>query len=289
MKKNELELNARLDEIYLECIEQKIPHFRRISLVRSRIADFIKRRSIYSTKEEEYATQWMKERCKADIDSIKPMALLSFFYDTEFWKISIPLIYGQVKLNPLDSLTDMPDYLKKILSENLEDYDNFISLWIDAIDLTYGLQELRYQDKDETKEFAKGLLLSGVQNLNAVTASLLFTESKNNQITMSLRIAIELFIKSYLIFKKDLRDDKDAQKKVGHDLKKGLNRIKKISPHLVIDEYLSILDLLPDISKRYEPQDNNLGYIPICYQLALYLASIITRSMTDRNISNRPI
>lgn len=288
-KRTKEEIDVWLNDLYLECIQKGIPHEQRELEVRSKIDDFLKVWSIKPIPEKEYAIRWIKTQCKQESDLL-PISIFAFYYDTEFWEIKIPRIYGSVKITPLESLINMPSTLIRYLSYNYyPDMEKYVQHWANCFDLEYGSKEISFIYLDHNA-FAANFLFSGIQNLNAATAALLYT-SHNNQTIMSIRMALEMFIKSYIAFNdhsKKTYEEKDKQaRKLSHDLKKGLEKIQQLTPNKVNKNFFEIIKLFPDINDRYIPQTMSIVDIASCYTLTIHFGAMVTRSITDRNILNQ--
>lgn len=285
-KRTQEEIDAWLNDLYLECIQKNIPHNMRTLEVALRIHSFLNNFSIQHIPEKEYALQWMQERCKPNCDNL-PRSILAFYFDTEFWELNIPLSYGKVQIKPLEYLS-MPISLKTLLEQNANNADYYTKYWIDCFDFEYGLREIP-PALYETNSFAIKLLLSGAQNLNAATASLLYT-THNNQIIMSIRMALEMFIKSYIAFNdpstKTYKEKEKQAKNIGHDLKKGLEILQTLTAIKINAKIFDTLELFPSIHQRYSPENMEIQNIAQCYELTLRLGVMVTRSITDRNTLN---
>ncbi len=287
-KRTKEEIDQWLENIYLNFIKQCIPHTQREWLVRSKIDEFLKVWSIKPIPEKEYALQWIRDRCKKNSNHL-PVSIFAYYYDTEFWEIKIPNIYGEYIPNPLQSLTNMPPKLIQYLCNNSYSVEQYTLYWANCFDLTYGSKEIPKQILNDNL-FAANLLFSGIQNLNAATITLLYT-SNNTQTIMTIRMALEMFIKSYIAFNDssaETYEQKDKQaRKISHDLKEGLKIIQSISPSLIHTQHFQILKLFPNINDRYIPQNIDFQNLASCYTLTVHIGACVTRSITDRNILNQ--
>lgn len=293
-KRTKEEIDAWLNNLYLKCIQNKIPHSQREFEVISRIDDFLKSWSRDPISEKEYAIQWMRDRCKQGSDLI-PMPIFAFYYDAEFWEVTIFRAYGAETIDPIISLTNMPHALITYLSNtnNYLDIELYQSHWANSIDLIQGLSDIKALPDHmlHNNLIAKNLLFSGVENLNATTSALLHP-TPNSQSIMNIRMALEMFIKSYILLHENPTATQEKLNKrainIGHNLKKGLNVIKTISPNIIKPQDSDILDLFSEkIEERYIPQSIETNEIASCYNLALRIGAMVTRSITDRNILNQ--
>ena len=65
-----------------------------------------------------YIFNWFETRSKPGTHQIGSLYESVYFYDTQFWSVSIPLTMGREQPNPLDSLFQMPDVIKDELIES---------------------------------------------------------------------------------------------------------------------------------------------------------------------------
>lgn len=286
------EIDTWLNDLYLECIQNEIPHSQREFELISRIDDFLGVWSKNNIPEKDHAIRWIRDRCKQGSDLL-PISIFAFYYDTEFWEVKLFEVYGSVTIDPRISLTDMPYILITHLSNNFSDMELYKAHWANCIDLINGLNDLRILSNHplHSNILAKDFLFSGVENLNTATSSLLYTASHNNQIIMNIRMALEMFIKSYVLIHENLTRTpeqlNDRALDIGHKLQRGLNAIKKLNKDLITTNDDKTLQLFPSIDDRYKPQNIEINDIAACYNLALRLGAMVTRSITDRNILNQ--
>lgn len=248
-KRTKEEIDAWLNDLYLECIQKGIPHEQREWIVRSKINDFIKAWSRDPIPEEEYAIQWMADRCKQGANLL-PMPIFAFYFDTVFWEVKIFKSYGKPSMNALDSLTDMPTVHKCTINNDEKSYSKYEAFWANSIDLIQGVGDIRALADHllHSNLITKNLFFAGIENLNTATAALLHP-TPNSQSIMSIRMALEMFIKSYVLLHENSTStqaelNKRAQK-LNHNLKDGLDAINEIRPNIINSKDYNILEIFP--------------------------------------------
>lgn len=285
------EIDAWLKDLYLECVQNNIPQEQRIDKVWWEIDDFLGVQSIKDIPEKKYAIQWMSDSCKSGIDLL-PIPIFAFYFDTVFWEVKILPRYGITACNPIDALTDMPNILKNELYKTLnKEYEFF---WVNCMDLIAGLDDIRIQSDHplHSNQIVKDFLFSAVENLNAAT-SVLLHPIPNSQSIMSIRMALEMFIKSYVLLHEKstvTQPELEARaRKIGHNLKDGLDAITVIRPNIINSKDYEILKIFPDNigEQRYIPQNVDIYEIASSYALTLHIGAVVTRSITNRNLLNQ--
>lgn len=57
--------------------------------------------------------KWFEVHSKPGVHQIGSLYEAVYFFDSQFWVVSIPITYGTVQLNALDSLREMPESIKQ--------------------------------------------------------------------------------------------------------------------------------------------------------------------------------
>ena len=202
-----------------------------------------------------------------------------YFFDSSFWLIQIPLIYGRVELNPISSLKNIPDSLKNDLMNNPKSGWDYNFFWADCVDYGFGIDDL-YKDK-KLNRFGIQLLMAGDQELRAATA-LLIQDRPQQRALLTCRMATELFIKSYIALKDQLSERQ--ARSIGHDLFKAFDRFIEASG---LKEWIPLRDQLsvfPAVNERYSEHNCKLDKLWSGFSIAQSFGAITIRNFTDRNI-----
>jgi hypothetical protein len=123
-------------------------------------------------------------------------------------------------------------------------------------------------------------LMSGDQELRAAT-SILSQHRPDPRAILNCRMALEIFLKSYIALKVGLTE-KQA-KTIGHNLQKGLDKFIEVSGFDHWEKGRSTLSVFPAIHERYKEQDITANILWEGYSFAQSIGSVIIREYTDRN------
>jgi len=246
-----------LDDSLLEEINNKlrandVEHRRRPWEAISLISAKLNRSISIPSAEADFIFKWFEVNGKPGNQIQGHFHQGAFYYDSEFWSVDIPLIYGQVQLNSLDALHKMPEQIKSSLMS----------------------------DKKNLWEYVIQFLKAGYEELSSAT-SLLLEHRLNQRAIMNCRMATEMLFKSFICLKQGL-SEKEA-KKLGHNLKKLLGKFIECSGY----EHLKVLEkslhVFPEIHERYNEQNTKKPELFEGYIFAQSIGALIAREFTDRN------
>src|SRR5947209_3949786 len=72
---------------------------------------------------------WFEKNTKAGSQYFGPMYMGSLYYDTCFWPIFIPVVFGRVKLDASNSLRTMPETIKSRLMKDKQEFMQYVAVW----------------------------------------------------------------------------------------------------------------------------------------------------------------
>lgn len=222
--------------------------------------------------------KWIEAHSKPGAHQIGSLYEAVYFYDSQFWVVSIPITYGTVQLNALDSLHDMPESIKQEMMAVHRQAWDFSIYWANCLDYGMGIVDLRKMQG--LNEFGSQLLMSADQELRAAT-SILSQHRPDPRAILNCRMALEIFFKSYVALKKGL--SQNQAKAIGHNLNKGLDRFIEASGLDDWERTRNLLTVFPEIHDRYKEQDITLKRLWDGYSLAHSVGAVIIREFTDRN------
>lgn len=228
--------------------------------------------------EADFIFSWFEKNGKPDSQLQGHYHQGVYLFDSEFWSVSIPLIYGSVSVNAIDALHEMPENIKESLLEDKKKLWDYVIFWADCIDLGMGYGDLR--DDKKLDQFGIQLLNAGYEELSSAT-SLLLEHRPNMRAIMNCRMATEMFLKSFIGLKRGL-PDKEA-KKLGHNLTKLMDAFIECSGYKHWEKTKPILAVFPDIHERYEQQNIERQRLAEAYCFAQSIGVLIVREFTDRN------
>lgn len=223
---------------------------------------------------------WFEKNTKAGSQYFGPMYMGSLYYDSCFWPIFIPVMFGRVKLDASNSLRTMPETIKSRLMRDKQEFMEYVAVWADCIDYAFGIEGLC--NGKNTSAFGQELFRSGDQQLNA-TVSLLHEENPNPKAMESSRMATEMFLKAFLASKAGLTE-KEAKDKIGHNLEKALNMCLDVDKTSELQVIRSGLPIFPEIADRYKGTDKTPKELWHGYGIAQFIGTTVVRSLTGRDI-----
>ena len=201
-----------------------------------------------------------------------------YYFDAEFWSVSIPIVFGTVALNAVDSLCDMPDSVKKDLMSNPQTAWDYTVYWADCLD--YGMGVAEVGNMARLDGFGRELVRAGDQELRSAIAQLKGTR-RDARAILSCRMATELFLKAYIALKCGLAQ-KQA-KELGHNLKEAFDRFIEVSGYERWKPLKSKLAVYPPVHGRYEKQDVAPSAVWEGVAFAQSIGTVIAREHTGRD------
>ncbi|MCM8797048.1 MAG: hypothetical protein NC923_04130 [Candidatus Omnitrophica bacterium] len=202
-----------------------------------------------------------------------------YYFDSCFWPVYIPIVYGKVPLNAFDSLPSMSETLKNQIKANTKELWSFILLWVDCLDYAYG-----YDDIIKNPRF-KGLALNFIKSADKelrAAVSLLLQDFPETKAIESTRMAVEMFFKAIIIIATGWNEDK-VRKKIGHSLIVAAQEAFNFTQSKEIKEIEKKLSFYPEINERYAGKDWKARELWKGYCLAQVVATIFTRLHSDRD------
>ncbi|MBU1056497.1 MAG: hypothetical protein KKC46_22105 [Proteobacteria bacterium] len=282
---NESELEKLNEEFRKEDIEPRRRPFealRRISMQTNRSI-------IFPSAEADFVFKWFEANTKPGAHTVGFQHQGTYYYDSTFWSVNIPIIFGSVQLNALDALHEMPQKIKDNLYGNRKAIWDYIIFWADCIDFGYAYDDL-YKDKNHDT-FGRQLLCAGYEELSSAT-TLLLEHRPNKRAIMNCRMATEMLLKCFIALKDGLTETQ--AKKLGHNLENIFVNFLEVSGYQHLAEIKNLLRVFPDIHERYKAQEADNLSLFNGYCFAQSIGALIARAFTDRNTlpqvmpSNKP-
>jgi len=223
--------------------------------------------------------EWFEAHSKPGAHQIGSLYESVYFFDSQFWQVSIPIIFGSVQVNPLDSLYQMPIQLKQEFMSNRKQAWDYVVYWADCVDYGLGIDDLR--ETLSLEENGIQFLMSADQELRAAV-SILSQLRPDSRAILTCRMAVEMFFKAYIALKQGLTERQ--AKSIGHDLNKGLDKFIEVSGYSHWESIRNKLSIFPEIHDRYKEQDVTLGRLWGGFSLAQSIGALTIRAHTDRNM-----
>lgn len=274
-----MELENWLREVNQVFRNEGIEHRKRPFEALRRYSSYFNESISLSSDTGKYIFDWFEAHSKPDSHLIGPLFESLFFFDSAFWTISIPLMYGTVRVNALESLLDMPSAVKADLISNNLMLSKFSVYWADCLDYGLGLDEIK--NNPNLDSYGKGLLLAADQELRLAVTSLGKSRPDSRAI-LNLRLALEIFFKSFIALKIGLTD-KEA-KNIGHDLGAGLDGFIRASGYHDWDACRPDLDVFPEfVQNRYKEQKITSENLWTALAFTQSVGAVTVREFTGRN------
>jgi hypothetical protein len=224
--------------------------------------------------------RWFENHTKAGVQYIGPMYTGVFYYDSCFWPVFVPIVFGRVQLRAWDYLKTMPDAVMKQLWREPTEVKSYADHWVNCIDYAFGINDLR--TRKNFNEFTQQLLESADQEMNAAISLLLVEDRPNPKAIERATMATEMFLKMFLAAKAGLTED-EAKHKIRHDLEEALRRCVAADNESELLTIQSSLDVFPGINDRYKGTDQPLGVLWRGYEIAQFTGTTVCRSLTGRD------
>ncbi len=221
---------------------------------------------------------WFRHRSPPRAHDIGALFTGVYFYDGHCWGIPMPLIYGSVRLDPWASLVGMPEAVLAKLKRERAGWVDFFSIWADCIDYGFGRDDVL---ATAPKEFPKQLFASANQQLEA-TVSLLLEKVPNPKAMECARLAVEMFLKSFIGFQQGISERQ--AKEIGHDLGRALKECLSVRPSSELARLEPRLAEFPPVGARYQADHYQRYELWSAYGTAQFAGSALVRSITNRNM-----
>lgn len=268
-----------LEKINEEFKREDVPHKQRPWRARSAWA---KHTGLPVSLGDEVVTKifaWFEENTKAGSQYTGYMYTGALYYDSCFWPVLIPVVFGEVWLKARDALKTMPPPILARLCGDRNDAAQYTSLFAACLDYGFGIEEL---SKDKAVGgFTRELLTSGDQQLNAAV-TLLLEDRPNSKAMESARMAAEMFLKAFLAAKAGLTDV-DARKRIGHNLETALNECLAVDAKSELQAVRPDLQRFPDVGDRYKGTERAPSELWVAYSAAQFIATTVVRALTGRD------
>ncbi|WP_140178341.1 hypothetical protein [Providencia stuartii] len=225
--------------------------------------------------------EWFNNRSRVDECKGESFYDSVYFYDSQFWNISIPVIFGTVNIDIFECLYDMPQIIKDEICQQDEYANEYVSFFESCFTYSMGLEHLRLNKNFDKQDIQ--FLLSGAQELKSAT-SILSKNQFDSRAIMNCRMALEMFFKGYITLKEGLSDQE--AKKIGHNLYRGLDKVIDVSGYKQLEEIRPYLLIFPEIHERYSEQNLTRLQVWDGYRLVHSIGNLIINSIVEEHISS---
>lgn len=262
--------NARMSE-------EGVPHIRRPNLALWEWARTCSFGISVGSPAEQRVLDWFKERSPEGTFLVPPVYESVFYVDSAFWPMRVPRVYGTAPFDVFDCL-DIPVAVRQRAFSREDVARRYKAMFADAFDYSYGLDDIR---EHYPPDGGGALLASAGQQLSAAS-SLLLERAPNPKAMESSRMAVEMFVKSFLCIHHGF-DEKNARR-LNHDLSDALRAVLERAPHSEFQRLGRRLAIFPPIGERYSGRAYSNEDLFEAYCTALAAGACVVRSISTRNL-----
>ena len=223
---------------------------------------------------------WFRTNTKPEAHQLGSLFTGAFYYDTCFWPVDIYIAYGEVRLDSLSSLQDMPESVREEMMTDSGDAWGYAITWANTLDYAYGFDDMR-KLRQAKSSFGLLLLENANRELQTAVSQLLESRRPNSKAAMSCRMATEIFLKAFLVLKANLTEKEIIA--FSHHLHKSLAKVRELYPGHELLAIESEISVFPEIKDRYTGGELSSETLWEMYCVTLHVASFVMRSLTSRN------
>jgi hypothetical protein len=232
-----------------------------------------------SSPRAERILAWFRKNVNPTSDKVGPIATAAFFHDTSFWPVTVPLVFGSPESNPLDLLR-MPASVKVRFCADQNEMFVYLKFAADIYDYYYTIEDVRTSSSGNA--FLAGFIGAGREQITQA-AALLLDRRPNAKAAEASRFALEIFLKTYLIF--NVGYGETEIKGYNHRLDKLLAKILDLDPASPLRFLQNKIALYPDVGARYRVDEIAPKDLWAMYYAAQTSGAIVLRPMSDRDIA----
>jgi hypothetical protein len=275
-----------LDAFNKDAEEKGIPHIQRPWAAISEWTRQNRCSVVFGSQVANNVFAWFDARSPEGSHAIGALYTGAFLFDSYFWKVSVPLMYGSPKFNLLDFIRDMPVSTKERLRSQREVVTQFAFFGADCVDYAYGMDDVRNGGATAALPLFAIQLSSSADGYLRGTVDLLSSSRVPNARAMETAgLATEMFLKSYLVAHAGL--DEPGAKRLGHDLNKIVQECIRHSNSPELKSVAELIPVFPDVNARYLGQAYDALTLWNAYSAAQQAGATFVRSVTDRDL--RPL
>lgn len=224
--------------------------------------------------------EWFAANTKTSSQLLGPTYLGVFYYDAEFWPLLVPIAFGTVRLDPIESLRSMPGPVVSRMVKDASAVALLTNVFTDSVEVAFHVDEaLRTAC---SSEFCRSLLESAYQTLRGVVPLLLMSRPSPKAMQAS-RFATEIFLKAFLAAKDGLTETMAREKPYRHRLDPLAKRCLEIAPASGFSQVHKRVRIFPPVEERYQNVDWKGAELWDGYAVALLAAATVVRILTGQD------
>ncbi|MEQ8694468.1 MAG: hypothetical protein RIC85_03970 [Gammaproteobacteria bacterium] len=208
-----------------------------------------------------------------------PMHIGIVMFRDIFLPLKIPVIYGQVEVDPIKSLDGVPENTIKWIFKSDDTASTFTDQWLDLFDFVYGLDDVSKLESHTSQAIEFWQLAK--QQLEGAAATLLGSIDKYTVIQNSI-IAIELLLKGALLAQ---GEPEASLKKYGHKMVRLVSRACELMPDADHVRLKLVVGRTPPlVERRYQAKVYKRTEIGQILMDAQFVAGEVLRQFSGRNV-----
>lgn len=226
---------------------------------------------------------WFDANTKPGSQQVGPAFVGAFYFDSAFWPLSVPMVFGRGKIDVLRCLQLMSNSLKEVIVSDAEALANLRETWAACADYAYGRMDIWRRERDgvfQSSSFCMGMLTSAHRQLEGCV-SMLLNDRPNPASVEHARMATEMFLKAYLAA--NMRFGDKESRRLGHDLEKIVDTciaLRPGDPDLV--RMRARVPVFPPVKARYEGTKRAAKELWQTYSVCQSTAGLVVRALARR-------
>ncbi len=138
---------AWLEELNRLLSEKQVPHSARPFEAITELSRVWNCEVNFNSPQVKSIFSWFESHSPKGSHAVGSLFTGTYYFDAYFWRVSIPLAYGIVPLNPLDSIEGASDSVKTQIQTNKERFTDYLFLWVDTMDYGFGIDDVPHMAK----------------------------------------------------------------------------------------------------------------------------------------------
>lgn len=222
---------------------------------------------------------WFKSNSKPGSHAIGPLFTGCFYFDTTFWRLDVPVFYGEVSLSPFYLLDDMPKNIIDKIKNNPQHSHALAVYWSDCLDYSLGYEFIISQNCLNEKSL---IFFKNAHKELVGSISQILLPRVNEKAILSLRLSTEIFMKSCLLQELELTEKQ--LKGLSHKIEDIATECYKATRDAEYLDAASCMSVFPHISSRYDGEDVSFSDLWLAIKITQRIASTVTRRYTPNDI-----
>lgn len=222
---------------------------------------------------------WYKKKYNLHLNNETGNFQSVYYIDSEFWKVSVPLVYGKIRLDPFNSLENMPKKIKDELFENSQNSWDYQLYWASCIDYAFGYDQL-LNNQNINKDGLSFFKAADQDLRKAITHHV--NRIDNSTVVWDSRNALEKFIKAMIGFKVGLTEDR--ARSLNHNLSKNFAELIRITGYVELEKLQPELNFYPSYADRYAPIQLDKLTQWKCFKMAQLIGAVVVCEFSETNM-----